>query len=187
MTWPFGPSDSAESKTESVKETKSKWWTVRTHYKKSCEQHEYFVQREGEGRIKVIDGFRFVTYNVETNDGEFPKFEFTFVPGGDGKKDSLDLNSLYGDNIESSELVEMFDGGCWGDNEITGIDDEAKVEELEEFLSENGSYALEDDGEWYLDETEVWVWGPIEVEDEDGNIRIIIADEDGNVVDFKED
>jgi hypothetical protein len=97
------------------------------------------------------------------------------------------MNSLYGDNIESSDLVEMFDGGCWGDTEITGIDDEEEVERLQEFVSENGSYALEDEGDWYLDETEVWVWGPLEVEDEDGNVRIIIADEDGNVVDFVEE
>ena len=186
--WPFAsgevPADVLEE-TMTEKETISKWWTVRTHYKKSCEQHEYFVQRDGDGRIKVIDGFRFVTYNVETNDGEFPKFEFTYVPGGNGDKDSLDLNSLSGENIESSELVEMFDGGCWGDNEFEGLNDE-EVEKLEEFLSENGSYALEDDGEWYLEDTEVWVWGPLEVEDEDGNVRIIIADKDGNMIDFKE-
>jgi hypothetical protein len=188
--WPYAagsvPADVMEKAMTEEKETISKWWTVRTYYKKSCEQHEYFVQSEGTGRIKVIDGFRSCTYNVETNDGEFPKFEFTYVPGGNGDKDSLDLNNLYGDNIESAELVEMFDGGCWGDNEITGIDDEEEVERLEEFLSENGSYALEDEGEWYLDETEVWVWGPLEVTDEDGNTRIVIADENGNMVDFKE-
>lgn len=159
-------------------------WTIKTHYKKSCEQHEYFVQRDGDGRIKVIDGFRFAEYTVETSDDNFPDFQFKEVPGGNGAKDSLDLNSLGGSNIESSELVEMFDGGCWGDVEIEGIDDDEEVERLEEFISENGSYALEDDGDWYLSDTEVWVWGPLEVIDEDGNTRIIIADENGNVVDF---
>jgi hypothetical protein len=183
--WPFaGPATTENTVTE---ESKSKWWTVRTHYKKSCEQHEYFAQSDGTGRIKVTDGFRFCTYNVETNDGEFPRFEFTTVPGGNGAKDSIDLNSPTGDNIESSELVEMFDGGCWGDTEISGIDDQAEVERLEEFLSENGSYALEDEGEWYLDDTEVWVWGPLEVSDDDGNVRIICADENGNMIDFVEE
>ena len=161
------------------------WYTVKTYYKKSCEQHEYFVQRDGEGKIKVIDGFRRCEYNVETNDDEFPNFEFTEVPGGDGKKDSLDLNSLGGDNIESSELVEMFDGGCWGDIEIEGVDEDE--ERLRELINEEGSYAIEDDGDWYLEDTEVWVWGPLEVTDEDGNTRIIIADEDGNVTDFVEE
>jgi hypothetical protein len=162
------------------------WYTVKTYYKKSCEQHEHYVQREGNGRILVKDGFRFCEFQVETNDDEFPQFEFDCVPGGDGKKDSLDMYSLSGANIESSELVEMFDGGCWGDIEIEGIEDEDEVAELEEFINENGAYALEDDGEWYLEDTEVWVWGPIEVTDEDGNVRIIIADEDGNMIDFEE-
>jgi hypothetical protein len=78
----------------------------------------------------------------------------------------------------------MFDGGCWGDNEITGIDDKAEVERLEQFLSENSAYELEDEGDWYLDDTEVWVWGPLEVEDDEGNVRIVVADENGNMVDF---
>ena len=60
-------------------------------------------------------------------------------------------------------------------------------EELEEFINENGAYALEDEGDWYLSDTECWVWGPLELEDEEGNVRIIIADEDGNVVDFEEE
>lgn len=184
--WPFaGPAETKE--TEVTEESKSKWWTVKTYYKKSCEQHEYFVQREGTGRIKITDGFRFCTYSVETNDGEFPQFEFTTVPGGNAAKDSIDMNSINGANIESSELVEMFDGGCWGDTEITGIDDEAEVERLEEFISEEGAWALEDEGEWYLSDTEVWVWGPLEVSDDEGNTRIVCADEDGNMIDFKED
>lgn len=181
MAWPNGPDE-----TDVVEESKSKWWTVKTYYKKSCEQHEYFVQREGEGKICVKDGFRFAEYNVETNDGKFPQFKFTNCPGGSADLDSVDLNSCFGDNIESTELVEMFDGGCWGDVEIEGIDDESEVERLEELINEEGSYSLEDDGEWYLDETEVWVWGPLEVSDDDGNTRIICADENGNVADFVE-
>jgi hypothetical protein len=162
------------------------WFTVKTHYKKSCEQHEHYVQREGDGRILVTDGFRFAEFQVETNDGKFPEFEFVTVPGGDGKKDSLDMYNLSGSNIESSELVEMFDGGCWGDTEFKGLTLEQE-EELEEFINENGAYALEDEGDWYLEDTEVYIWGPIEVTDEDGNSRIICADEDGNVVDFEEE
>lgn len=182
MAWPNGPEE-----TDVPREIKSRWFTVKTYYKKSCEQHEYYIQNDGDGRILVKDGFRSCTYNVETNDGEFPKFDFTEVPGGNGARDSIDLNSCFGDNIESTELVEMFDGGCWGDWEIEGIEDPEDEEALNEFLSENGAYALEDEGEWYLDETEVWVWGPLEVTDEDGNVRIIIADADGNMVDFKDE
>jgi hypothetical protein len=163
------------------------WYTVKTYYKKSCEQHEHYFQRDGDGKILVKDGFRRAEFNVETSDDKFPEFNFTEVPGGDGKKDSVDLFSCFGDNVEQTELVEMFDGGCWGDIEIEGIDDEDEVERLEELINEEGAYALEDDGDWYLDETECWVWGPLEVTDEDGNTRIIIADENGNVKDFVEE
>ena len=163
------------------------WYTVKTYYKKSCEQHEHFVQRDGDGRITVKDGFRRAEFNVETNDDGFPEFNFTEVPGGDGKKDSVDLFSCFGDNVEQTELVEMFDGGCWGDIEIEGIDDDEEVERLEELINEEGAYALEDEGDWYLEDTECWVWGPLEVTDEDGNTRIIIADADGNVKDFVEE
>ena len=161
-------------------------WTIRTYYKKSCEQHEYFVQRDGEGTIKVIDGFRSATFSIETDDDNFPQFEFREVPGGDGKKDSLDLFSCEANNIIGSELIDMYDGGCWGDTEIEGLDEDEE-EKVREFIDENGAWALEDEGEWYLEETQCWVWGPLEVEDEDGNKRIIIADADGNVTDFVEE
>jgi hypothetical protein len=180
--WPFGPSDTVES--ETVTESTSKWFTVKTYYKKSCEQHEHFIQNDGPGRITVKDGFRFAEFNVETNDGEFPKFDFTSCPGGSADLDSVDLFSCFGDNVEQTELVEMFDGGCWFDVEIEGIDDEDEVTRLEELINEEGSYALEDSGDWYLDETECWVWGPLEVTDDQGNTRIICADADGNMIDF---
>jgi hypothetical protein len=162
-------------------------WTIRTHYKKSCEQIEYYYNRKIPGaKIIVRDGFRRAEFTIETTDDEFPAIEFDQVPGGDGKTDSLDLFSLIGDNIDSTEMVEMFDGGCWGDIEFEGLTLEQE-EELEEFINENGAYALEDEGDWYLSDTECWVWGPLELEDEEGNTRIIIADEDGNVVDFEEE
>jgi hypothetical protein len=161
---------------------------VKTYYKKSCEQHEYFYNRKIEGaKIVIKDGFRFAEFDVETNDNEFPHFNFTQVPGGDGKKDSVNLFDCFGDNVESTELVEMFDGGCWGDIEIEGVDEEEE-ERLRELIAEEGAWALEDDGDgdWYLDETECWVWGPLEVTDEDGHIRIICADKDGEMMVFKE-
>ena len=161
-------------------------WTIRTHYKKSCEQREFFYQREGDGKIISTDGFRRCEYTIETTDDEFPDIQFEEMPNGDGKKDSIDLNNLMGDNIDNVELVEMFDGGCWGDIEIEGLDEDEE-EKLREFLEEEGLYSLEDEGNWYLSDTEVWVWGPLEVEDEDGNVRIIIADNDGNVIDFVEE
>ena len=182
MAWPNGPEE-----TDVPREINSKWWKIKTYYKKSCEQHEYFSHDDYDGYLVVKDGFRFCEYNVETNDGEFPKFEFTTVPGGDGRRDSINMNDCYASNIETTELVEMFDGGCWGDIEYPDDMPEEEQERLSEFIEENGPWALEDEEGWSLSETEVWIWGPIEVTDEDGNERIVIADEEGNMIDFKED
>jgi hypothetical protein len=65
--------------------------------------------------------------------------------------------------------------------------DEDEVERLTDLINEEGAYALEEDGDWYLSDTDCWVWGPLEVEDDEGNVRIVIADENGNMIDFKED
>jgi hypothetical protein len=163
-------------------------WTVSTYYKKSCQEVEHWVRREGEGKITVTNGFRRGEWTVETSDDNPPEFEFDFVPGGDGKKDSIDMCNCEVNNIESVELVEMFDGGCWYDIEFEGLTIEEE-EELEEFIEENSIYDLEDrDDSWYNEDTEWWIWGPIEIKNEDGEtIRIICADEDGNVIDFVEE
>jgi hypothetical protein len=165
------------------------WYTVKTYHKKNVEQHEYFIHRETGATICVKDGYRFAEYNVETNDDNPPEFNFTPCPGGSADADSIDLNSCFGDNVESTELVEMFDGGCWGDIDIEGIDDEEEEDRLRELIEEEGSYALEEDGdgEWYLDETEVWVWGPLEITNDAGYSRIVVADAEGNAIDFKEE
>jgi len=87
-------------------------------------------------------------------------------------------------NIDSVELVEMFDGGCWFDVEIEGLDDEEE-DRIRTLVEEEGIWALEEEEGWTQDDTEWWIWGPIEICNEAGEtVRIICADKDGNVVDF---
>ena len=164
-------------------------WTVKTHYKKNVQEVEHWRQNEGEGRLTVTNGFRWGEWTVETSDDNPPEFDFVEVPGGDGKRDSINMLDCSYKNIENVELVSMDDGGCWYDIDIEGLDEEAE-EELQEFIDENSVYDLEDREEdsWYNDETEWWIWGPIEILDESGErVRIICADADGNIVDFKEE
>jgi len=178
MAWPNGPDETNTSQ----EEVKTTTWRVRTYYKKSCEQHEYFTHPDYESPLIIKDGFRFAEFYVETNDGKIPNFEFTETPGGNGAKDSVNLFSCEANNIVSSEMIEMFDGGCWDGYEWPEDMDEDEQERLLDFISENGSWALEDDEGWALDETECWVWGPLEISDEDGNtVAIIEADDEGNV------
>jgi hypothetical protein len=160
-------------------------WIVRTYHKKNVQEVETYLQRDGEGKVVVTNGFRWGTWTVETTDDNPPEFEFTTVPGGDGARDSINMLDCEINNIENAELVSMDDGGCWYDVDVTGLDEEAQAE-IEDFLEENSPYELEerDDG-WYQDETEWWIWGPIEIQNEAGDIvRIICADADGNVIDF---
>ena len=59
-----------------------------------------------------------------------------------------------------------------------------------EVIEEEGDIydVLENQEGWSHNETEAWVWGPILIEDEDGNkVNIICADEQGNVINFKEE
>ena len=183
MAWPNGP-DEATTVTEST----ATYWTVKTYYKKNVQEVETYHQREGTGKVTVTNGFRWGEWTVETNDGKPPEFEFTQVPGGDGKNDSIDMLNCSVNNIEGAELVSMDDGGCWYDVEIEGLDEETE-EEIREFLDENSPYELEErDDDWYQGDTEWWIWGPIEISNEAGDVvRIICADADGNVIDFKDE
>jgi len=85
-------------------------WIVKTYYKKSIEEHEHFVKDGKEITRKT--GWRSGSWNVTTSDDNLPEFEFTYVPGGDDRKDSIDMNNCYYNNIENVELIETWDG-CW--------------------------------------------------------------------------
>lgn len=162
-------------------------WRVKTYHKKCCQQIEYFTHPDYSDPLIVSDGFRWCEYYVETDDGEPPNFEFTYVPDGDGNKDSIDLNNCCHNNIVSSELIQLIDGGCFGGPEWPQDMDQDTQNELQDFVDENGYLALEHGKGWNLTETEVWVWGPIEICDSDDNsIKIIIADQDGNISEFQE-
>ena len=160
-------------------------WTVKTYHKKNVQEVEHWVRREGKGRLTVTNGFRWGEWTVETSDDNPPEFEFTTVPGGNDARDSINMLDCSVNNIEDVELVSMDDGGCWYDIEFEGLTLEEE-EELEEFIDENSVSELEDrdEDDWYNDENEWWIWGPIEITNDKGYSRIICADADGNVVDF---
>ena len=182
MAWPNRPEDTDVPYV--ALETTS--WKVSTYYKKSCEEHELWTKDGMTLRHKT--GFRWAGFYVETNDGKPPEFEFTYVPGGDGKKDSIDMYSPSGSNIECSELEGMTDG-CWDDIDWPEEMDDDEIERLQELIEEHGIFeALEEMEGWMLDESEAWCWGPILIEDADGNkVKIIEADKDGNAVEYKEE
>lgn len=161
-------------------------WTVRTYYKKSIEEHEHFYKDDKEIIRKT--GWRSGSWSVTTSDDNPPEFEFDYVPGGDGKLDSIDMYNCSGSNIEDVELIETFDG-CWEDVQWPDDMDEDEIEALQERIDEEGFYEIiEEEEGWAQSDTEMWIWGPIEILNENNErVRIICADDDGNVIDFNEE
>ena len=160
-------------------------FNVSTYYKKSCEEHELWTKDGMTLRHKT--GFRWANFFVETNDDNPPEFEFDYVPGGDGRKDSIDMYNAYSNNIESIELDSMMDG-CWDDIDWPEEMDEDEQERLQELIEEHGIFeALEEMEGWMLDESEAWCWGPILIEGENGFRKIVVADDDGNAVEYKDE
>ena len=188
MTWPFGPDETAPAPFPGSNETTEKKtltaWTVSTYYKKSIEEVEHFVKDGME--IVHRTGWRSGSWTVYTNDGNPPAFEFDYVPGGNDAKDSIDMNSCYTNNIEEVEFNETWDG-CWDETEYPDDMDEDEQAAIEEAMEEEGYYSALEDNDWYHTDTEMWIWGPILIEGENGFRKIIVADENGNVTDFVED
>lgn len=139
------------------------WWTVKTLDKKSVTEVEEFV-KDGM-TLKNINGFRWGTWRVATNDGNPPEFEFD----SDGQ---LDMNSCYGNNIEEVELDNM-DDGWYGDIEWGGDISDKEQEAAQAVIDEESVYELESHG-WYHSETYVYVSGPLEISDADGNVVKVV-------------
>ena len=119
-------------------------WTVKTYYKKNVQEVETYVQRKGEGKVTVTNGFRWGSWTVETSDDNPPEFEFTEVPGGDGKKDSIDMLDCCDNNIDNVELIDMDDGGCWYDIDVEGLDEDAEARARETYGSFEVEFAFEE-------------------------------------------
>jgi hypothetical protein len=82
----------------------------------------------------------------------------------------------------------MWDG-CWQEVEYPEDMDDDEKQRLEELIEEGDVYeVLENQEGWSQSETEAWIWGPIQIENDAGEVvRVICADADGNVVDYKEE
>lgn len=135
-------------------------WEVSTVDKKSVEEHEIWSKDGVE--IRRINGFRWGTWIVTTNDGNEPKFEYTTVPGGNDVADSVDMYNASGENIDDVELVSL-DDGWYGDVVYPDDMDDDERERLEELWDEESYSGWEGDG-WMQSDGECWVWGELKIE-----------------------
>ena len=133
------------------------YWKVSNQNKKHVEEHELW--QKDDMVIRRINGFRFGTWVVETNDDEMPVLNQDSGPGGD----AINMNDYYEENVENIDL-EMLDEGCYSD--IIWPDDmpDDERERLEDLWKEESYSGWEEDG-WVNYETECWVTGPLDIEE----------------------
>ena len=105
--------------------------------------------------IVRVNGFRWGTFSVETTDDNPPIGLSTENPDG------ANMYDLNGENINQVELISM-DDGWYGDFKFEGVDEEEQ-EELVEAM-EDDYYDYLESNDWYNDETEAWVYGPLSIE-----------------------
>jgi hypothetical protein len=123
-------------------------YTLTTLYKKSSEERSFWF-KDGQTAIRS-EGYRWGTFTKESDE----------VP-------DIDLNNPHGFEPygDEWELVSL-DDGCWGDWEWPeGLPAEER-ERLETLWGEEWYEGLEGEG-WSQDETEVWLFGPLMLKNED--------------------
>jgi hypothetical protein len=131
-------------------------WKVATTHKKMCEEREEWFHQERDWTIKRINGYRWGTFTVETNDGEPPEDIDPENPDG------INMYDYFSDNADNGAELDSMDDGCYMDwvwDEKMSEEDQAEVEQLWEEDSYSG---LEGAG-WYNSETEAWLFGPLEI------------------------
>ena len=158
MAWPNGPDENSND----VEEKKtSKTWTLYAKYKKSTVEREEFT-KDGES-VVVETGWRSGSFTITTEGDDPPAYDVK-------NEDGVEIYGYYPDGVESVDLNETWDG-CWQDVEWPDSVSEEEQERLQERFDEEGYYSvLVDEEGWDQGDTEMWLHGPLVIEDGDGNV-----------------
>lgn len=125
-------------------------WKITNRHKKSAVEKQFWIK----DNVTVIkeEGFRWGIWVCDSD-----------------KQPDIDLNNPDGYELMSTdydwEMEEMIDG-CWVDWEFPEDMDEEEKERIQELWDEDSFDGLEGDG-WSNDETEHWIYGPIQLTNED--------------------
>jgi hypothetical protein len=138
-------------------------WKLSTAEKKSCTQIEFFKKGELVAQREIGWRWCWARYSEKPDLSDY-----------DPNKDQIELYSI-GD-VDDMEQ----DDGCWEEWTWPDDVDEEEVERLEEIYEEDGDEGLENEG-WVLEDTEYWVSGPLDVEQEiqwyiDGDQPLVMVD-----------
>jgi hypothetical protein len=130
-------------------------WKISTREKKSCEEREFWT-KDGKTLVR-INGFRWGTFTVETSDDAPPEGITEENPDG------VDMYGYFGDNAEDGAELDSMDDGWYGDWEFPEDMTEEEQQHILDGYDEDGYDFMETDG-WYNDETEAWLFGPLDIE-----------------------
>lgn len=133
-------------------------WKLKTLDKKSAETHTFL--KKGSLRIKITEGFRWGSVYLITEDDTPPVIDLT-------NPDGLETYSV----PDTEWDLDEFDDGWYTNIEaVTGELSDTEIEELEELFGNDGIYGLEQNKWQDEGECEWWFFGPLQLEDEAGNI-----------------
>jgi len=127
------------------------WWRISTVDKKNVVEREFWAHEE-KGWIVVREtGFRWGAVALETEDHNPP---------------DIDAENPNGIDVYSTDYnyeLESLDDGCWMEWEFPDDMPDEERQALEEGWEEDSYDYLESNG-WYNDETEVWFYGPLDIQ-----------------------
>jgi hypothetical protein len=135
------------------------FWKVSTTHKKSCEEH--MIWTKDNRSFKIINGYRWGTFTIETEDDNSPE-------GIDPENpDGIEMYCYSGSNVINGAELDSMDDGWYMDFEFDEDEfTEEEQEQLRELWDEDSYEGLEGAG-WINDETEAWLFGPLEITRED--------------------
>ena len=138
-------------------------WKLSTQEKKSCTQIEYFKKGELVAQREIGWRWCWARYDSKPDLSDY-----------DPDKDQIELYSM-GDVVDMEQ-----DDGCWDDWTWPDDVDEEEVDRLSEIYEDEGDEGLENEG-WVLDDTEYWITGPLELEQEiswyiDGEQPLVVVE-----------
>lgn len=133
-------------------------WTVSNLYKKSCEEHTIWTKDNRS--FKIIQGYRWGTWTIETSDDKPPQGLDAANPEG------INMNDYSGDNAKNGTEFVSMDDGWMGDFEFDEDEfTEEEQEQIQELWDEDFDSGLESAG-WTNWDTEAWLFGPLEIKNE---------------------
>ena len=122
-------------------------WKVTPDWKKSIVERSFWVNTNDTSQRVVQEiGWRWGEFIVATETDEPPEID--------------EDTDLFCDDFELQDW--STDDGCWEETDIMGLEEDAE-EELQEFLSENSIFDLEERG-WTCDESEMYITCTVTIE-----------------------